>query len=296
MRFSPLFLFLLLLTGQRVASAQAVLLADSLARASHAAALSATSPRLVVDLASGSRNAYLMRVPDAALDYGYLATQLTYQTRCGLFVGAYLNHSYGPDQPALDDYEASLGYTHAGPIEWTIQYVHLFVPETSKLLRAGITDNVEGAVGRDFDLVYASLTADAFFGGTRDLILTWNISHAFSVPLSARDTLHITPTLELGTGTQRFYAAGLAHAVQAQVATTKKNGQPGKPKTVTTLETPDTAGFATTGYTLSLPFSLDSRRSSFAIIPAYLVPLHVPEWGSMAKVFYISAEFTRRFW
>ena len=81
--------------------------------------------------------------------------------------------------------------------------------------------------------------------------------------------------------------------MQQQITTTKKNGLPGKTKTTNTLETPDTPGFTSTGYTLSLPISLDSRRT---LIPDYLVPLHVPAWGNAEKLFYVSAEFTRRFW
>ncbi|GAB3859742.1 hypothetical protein GCM10028822_36780 [Hymenobacter terrigena] len=250
-----------------------------------------------MDLTTANRNAYLMRAPEATDDHGYLGTQLTYQTRSGLYAGAYLNSSYGPGQPLFDDYEGTLGYVHAGhgPAEWSLQYTHLFVPADSKLLRATITDNVEASLSHDFDFAYASLTADAFFGGTRDVVLTWNVSHAFPLPVFAHDTLNITPTFELGTGTQRFYAAGLARRVQQQVMTTKKNGQT-KTKTSNVLETPDTPGFTSTGYTLSLPISLDARRSSFALIPAYLVPLHVPDWGNAERLFYVSVEFTRRFW
>ncbi|WP_460503767.1 hypothetical protein [Hymenobacter agri] len=257
----------------------------------------AAPPRLTVDLTTSNRNAYLMRAPEAADDHGYLGTQLTYQTHSGLYLGTYLNSSYGPGNPLFDDYEASLGYarTGHGPTDWSLQYTHLFIPGSSKLLRATITDNVEGSLSHDFDFVYASLTADAFFGGTRDLVLTWNVSHAFPLPVFAHDTLNITPTFELGTGTQRFYAAGLARNVRQQVVSTKKNGQT-KTKTANVLETPDTPGFATTGYTLSLPISLDMRRSSFAVIPAYLVPLHVPEWGNAEKLFYVSVELTRRLW
>ena len=261
------------------------------------AAQPAAPPRLTVDLTTSNRNAYLMRAPEAADDHGYLGTQLTYQTHSGLYLGAYLNSSYGPDNPLFDDYEATLGYAHTGhgPTEWSLQYTHLFVPSDSKLLRATITDNVEGSLSHDFDLVYASLTADAFFGGTRDLILAWNVLHAFPLPVFAHDTLNITPTFELGTGTQRFYAAGLARNVRQPVVSTKKSGQP-KTKTGNVVETPDTPGFATTGYTLSLPVSLDMRRSSLAFVPAYLVPLHVPEWGNAEKLFYVSVEFTRRLW
>ena len=298
MRLSLLFLLFLALPGWRPAAAQSrPSLADPVA-AERAAATPTPAPRFIVDLTTANRNAYLMRAPDAADDHGYLGTQLTYQTRSGLFAGAYLNSSYGPEQPLFDDYEGTLGYAHAGhgPTEWSLQYTHLFVPADSKLLRATITDNVEATLAHDFDFVYASLTADGFFGGTRDVVLTWNVSHAFPLPVFAHDTLHITPTFELGTGTQRFYAAGLARRVQQQIATTKKNGLPGKTKTTSTLETPDTPGFASTGYTLALPISLDARRNSFALIPTYLVPLHVPEWGNAEKLFYVSVEFTRRFW
>ena len=298
MRQLLVFLLLLALPEVQPAAAQSQFMPiDSLA-ARRATAKAAAPPRFTVDLTTANRNAYLMRAPDAADDHGYLGTQLTCHSRSGLFAGAYLNSSSGPDQPLFDDYEGTLGYAHAGhgPTEWSLQYTHLFVPANSTLLRATITDNAEANLSHDFDFAYASLTADVFFGGTRDLVLTWNVSHAFPLPVFTHDTLSITPTFELGTGTQRFYAAGLARRVKQQIATIKKNGQPGKAKTASVLETPDTPGFTSTGYTLSLPVSLEMRRSSFALIPAYLVPLHVPEWGNAEKLFYVSVEFTRRFW
>ncbi|MDO7848797.1 hypothetical protein Q5H92_20700 [Hymenobacter sp. M29] len=298
MRLLLVFLLFLGLPGWRPAAAQTpVAPPDSLAASHPATAKPATPPRFIVDLTTANRNAYLMRAPEAADDHGYLGTQLTYQTRWGLYAGTYLNSSYGPDQPVFDDYEATLGYarTGHGPTEWNLQYTHLFVPSDSKLLRATVTDNVEGSLAHDFNFAYASLTADAFFGGSRDLVLTWNVSRALPLPVFAHDTLTITPTFELGTGTQRFYAAGLARNVREQVVTTKKNGQT-KTKTSNVLETPATPGFTSTGYTLSLPVSLDMRRSSVALIPAYLVPLHVPEWGNAEKLFYVSVEFTRRLW
>ena len=298
MRLLLVLLLLLGLPEWRPANAQTHSLTAEVLAETHPSNDQPTGPpRLTVDLTTANRNAYLMRAPEAADDHGYLGTQLTYQTRSGLYAGAYLNSSYGPDQPIFDDYEATLGYLHTGhgPTEWSLQYTHLFIPGSSQLLRATITDNVEGSLAHDFDFVYASLTADAFFGGTRDVVLTWNVSHAFPVPVFAHDTLNFTPTFELGTGTQRFYAAGLARNVRQQVVSTKKNGQT-KTKTANVLETPDTPGFATTGYTLSLPISLEMRRNSFAVIPAYLVPLHVPEWGNAEKFFYVSVEFTRRLW
>lgn len=277
-----------------MARAQVPVLADSLGTGGPAPAV-AVPPRLVLDLTTATRNAYLMRVPDAADDHGYLATQLTYCTRWGLYAGTYLNHSYGPDQTVFDDYETTLGYAHTGNTEWNLQYTHLSVPGSSQLLRATITDNLGGSIGHDLGPVYASLTADAFLGSTRDVVLTWNVSRTFPVAAFGHDTLSIAPTAELGTGTQRYYAAGLAHMVREQVAITRKNGRPGT-KTVKMLETPNTPGFALTGYSVALPITLEGRGSSFALVPTYLVPLHVPEWGNPAKTFYVSAEFTRRFW
>lgn len=250
---------------------------------------------MVVDLTTATRSAHIMRGPHANDDHGLFATQLTCSTRWGLHAGTYLNHSCGPDQAVFNDCEATLGYANTGDAEWNLQYALLFMPSGSRLLRATITDNLEDSVAHDLGPLYSSLTADAFFGDTRDVVLTRNMSHALPVATFARDTLSIAPTAELGAGTQHFYTASLARNVREQVAFTKKNGLPGT-KTMKVLETPSTPGFTLTEYLVALPITLEGQSSSFALVPTYLAPLHVPEGGNSGKPFYVSAGLTRRFW
>jgi len=71
MRFSGICFLFLVLPGLQMARAQAPVLADLLGTSRPAPAAS-TPARLVVDLTTAARNAYLMRVPDAADDHGFL--------------------------------------------------------------------------------------------------------------------------------------------------------------------------------------------------------------------------------
>lgn len=256
------------------------------------AALPVAPPRFLVDVNASNRNAYLNRAPEAADDHGYLATLLTYQTRWGGFGSVYLNHSFGPGAEFIDDTETSLGYARAaGATEWSVQYTHLFVNAGSGLLKGSITDNLEGSLSHDFDLVQASLTADGFLGGKRrDVNLTGALGHSFYLPAFGTDTLAISPTVEVGLGTQHFYAAELTRAVRHRTGTFRKS------KTTTTLDTPAAPGFGLTGYTFSVPLTLDNGRSTFSLTPAYLVPVRVPEWGNGEKLFYVTLGYVRRFW
>lgn len=255
--------------------------------------LRAGPPRFLIETNASNRNAYLNRAPAAADDYGYLATMLTYQTRWGLFGGLYLNHSFGLNRQLIDDTETTLGFARSsGVSEWSVQYVHLFVNAQSGLLKGSITDNLETNIDHDFDLVQASLTADLFLGNRRDVALTADLGHSFYLPAFGTDTLTIRPTVELGLGTQNFYAAELARPVRQRTGTFKKHNKNG----IGYADTLTPPGFGLTGYTFSLPLSLDNGRTSFGLTPAYLVPVRVPEWGNVKPFFYLTAGLSRRFW
>lgn len=257
-------------------------------------ALLVAIPRFVVELAASNRNAYLNRAPARADDRGYLASTLTYQTRWGLFGGLYLNHSFGFTNELIDDTETTLGFARSrGATEWSAQYTHLFVSSTSGLLKGSITDNLAGSLSHDFDLVQASLTADLFVGGAqRDVALTADLGHSFYLPAFGTDTLSISPTVEVGLGTQNFYAQELTRPVKRRTGTFKRSGKTGSPA----LDAPAAPGFGLTGYTFSVPLELNNGRTAFTLTPAYLLPVRVPEWGSAERFFYLTVGFTRRFW
>ncbi|QKG51883.1 hypothetical protein [Hymenobacter sp. BRD67] len=240
-------------------------------------------PRLTVGLASANRTTYLQRAPQAADDKGYLGTTLTYQAPTGFISSLYLNHSYNYQtlhEPFINFGEAMAGWQSVSESDtyWTVQYTHLFSYGESALVQASLRNDLSASVTQFFGFATASLSADVFVGNTHDVVLSLDLSHRFQLPALGHDTLLIEPTVELGAGSQHFYAASLGQTSRV------KNARRG---TTTVFKEPDSPAFSTLGYTLSVPIALAAGRFSLSATPSYLVPLHVPT-GARAALFFTS--------
>jgi len=241
-----------------------------------------TLPRLTLSLATANRTVYLQRAPEPQDDRGYLGTTLLYQAPSGFMASGYLNHSYAYTflhEPFINYGEAMVGWQSVGSGDtyWTTQYTRLFVYGESALVQASLRNDLSASLTHYFDYVTASASADVFVGGTRDFILTFNLSHPFELPVLAHDTLTIEPTAEFGAGSQHFYANSLG---KSTVVKTKRRGN------TTVYTEPATPGFAALGYTLSVPVTYRTRRFSLEAIPSLLVPLNVPTGGDTRSLFY----------
>jgi hypothetical protein len=272
------------LLASRLASAAPPLPPDSLAPA---------LPRLTVGFTSATRTTYLQRAPAPAEDRGYLGTQLTYQAPRGFTSSLYLNHSYNFEtlrEPFINYGEAMVGWQSVSNSDtyWTVQYTRLFVYGESALVQTSLRNDFSASLTQFFGLVTASLSADVFVGSTHDVVLTANLSHRFQLPVFTHDTLAIEPTVEVGAGSQHFYASSLATTTRVR---NKKRGT-----TTTVVREPDSPAFSTLGYTLSVPVTLAAGRFSVAATPSYLVPLHVPAGGYDASFFYVTLGVSRTFW
>jgi hypothetical protein len=279
-------LLLGLLTSHLV-SATPLLPPDSLA--TH---LSTVPPLFTLGLTSATRTTYLQRAPMPDEDRGYLGTQLTYQAPRGFTSSLYLNHSYNfrtLGEPFINYGELMAGWQSVSNSDtyWTVQYTHLFAYGESALVQASLRNDVSASVTQFFSFATASISADVFVGNTHDVVLTFDLSHPFRLPVLAHDTLTIEPTVEFGAGSQHFYATSLATTNQVR---TKRRG------TVTKIVEPATPAFSSLGYTFSLPITLAAGRFSVAVTPSYLVPLHVPTGGYDASLFYTTVGVSRTFW
>jgi hypothetical protein len=219
-------------------------------------------------------------------------TTLTYQAPKGLISSLYLNHSYNYQtlgEPFINYGELMAGWQATGNSDtyWTVQYTHLFAYGESALVQASLRNDLSASITQFFNFATASLSADVFVGNTHDVVLTFDLSHPFRLPVLAHDTLTIEPTVEFGAGSQHFYATSLATTNQVR---TKRRG------TVTKTVEPATPAFSSLGYTFSLPITLAAGRFSVAATPSYLVPLHVPAGGYDASFFYVTVGVSRTFW
>ncbi|MGI4967992.1 MAG: hypothetical protein ACRYGH_03510 [Janthinobacterium lividum] len=272
------------MTRQQAAATPAPLPPDSLA--------TGPLPRLTVGLSTASRTTYLQRAPTAADDRGYLGTTLTYQAPQGFISSLYLNHSYAYrylQEPFINYGELMAGWQSVANSDtyWTVQYTRLFVYGESALVQTSLRNDFSASLTQFFGVVTTSLSADVFVGSTHDVILTLDVGHQFQLPVLAHDTLSIEPTVELGTGSQHFYAASLGKT--ARVKTTRRG-------TTTVFSEPATPAFSVLGLTLSVPVTFSAGRFSVAATPSYLVPLHVPVGGSSAAFFYGTLALSRTFW
>ena len=239
-------------------------------------------PRLTVGLTTANRTTYLQRAPQATDDRGYLGTTLTYQAPSGFMASGYLNHSYGNiylEEPFINFGELTAGWQSVSNSDtyWSVQYARLFAYGQSSLVQASLRNDLSATVTHYFDFVTASANADLFVGGDNDFVLTFDVSHPFVLPALAHDTITIEPTVELGAGSQHFYANSLGNTT-----TVKRR----KRTTTTVVDIPSSPAFAALGYTFSLPITYRAQRWSIQAIPSYLVPLHVPTGGSDQAFFY----------
>jgi hypothetical protein len=252
----------------------------------------ATVPRFTIGLTSATRTTYLQRAPMPAEDRGYLGTTLTYQAPAGLIGSLYLNHSYKFEtlkEPFINYGELMAGWQSVSNSDtyWTVQYTRLFIYGESALVQTSLRNDFSASITQFFSFATASVSADVFVGSTHDVVLTLDLSHPFRLPVLARDTLTIEPTVEFGAGSQHFYATSLATTSQVR---SKRRG------VVTKSVEPATPAFSSLGYTFSLPITLAAGRFSMAATPSYLVPLHVPAGGYDSSFFYLTVGLSRTFW
>ncbi|QKG55810.1 hypothetical protein GKZ68_03625 [Hymenobacter sp. BRD128] len=274
------------LLASQLASAAAPPLPDLLA-----AGPGPAPPLLTLGFTSATRTTYLQRAPMPENDKGYLGTTLTYQAPRGFISSLYLNHSYNYQtlrEPFINYGELMAGWQSVGNSDtyWTVQYTRLFAYGESALVQTSLHNDLSASITQFFGLATASASADVFVGNTHDLVLTFDLSHPFRLPVLAHDTLSIEPTVEFGAGSQHFYAASLATTSQVS---SKRRG------IVTRSVEPATPAFSSLGYTLSLPVTLAAGRFSVAATPSYLVPLHVPAGGYDASFFYLTVGLSRTF-
>ncbi|GAA4496465.1 hypothetical protein GCM10023172_09790 [Hymenobacter ginsengisoli] len=277
---------LLALLASHVGSATALLPPDSLTTQPTA------PPRLTLGFTSATRTTYLQRAPMPEDDKGYLSTTLTYQAPSGFIGSLYLNHSYSFQtlhEPFINYGELMAGWQSVSNSDtyWTVQYTHLFVSGESALVQSSLRNDFSASVTQFFGLVTASASADIFVGSTHDVVLTFDLSHQFKLPVLTHDTLSIEPTVEFGAGSQHFYASSLATTGQVR---SKRRG------IVTKSVEPATPAFSSLGYTFSVPITLAAGRYSIAATPSYLVPLHVPAGGYDTSFFYLTVGISRTFW
>jgi len=268
-------------------------LAGTLAAAQPAAADStAALPRLTVGLRTASRTTYLMRAPLPADDQGLLGPALSYQAPSGFLAAGYLNHSYNSEtlrEPYFNYGELTAGWQATGDADtyWTVQYTRLLSVGDSHLVQGALRNNFSANVTQFSDYLTAGLSADAFFGGTSDLVLTLDVRHAFDLPVPGeRTTLTLEPTVAFAAGSQRFYAASLG---RTQVVKKRRT-------TTAVFREPATPGFSALGYLFSAPLSLQAGRLGVLATPSYLLPLNLPADGLSGGFFFLTLEVSRTFW
>ena len=222
-----------------------------------------TAPRrpFSVALSYGSNSAYFGRTQATA--FPYLATDLTYATKSGLFasVGLYnlLNTPLLLDETDLTaGWAGDLGKT----LDASVSYSRFVFPTSSELVKSSVNNSLDAALGQDWGPFYSRLSAAYLFGkstSSADGFLTLENSRSFEIPhvFSTADYFTIEPTVSAAAGTQSFVEASL----------TKRRG----PKAVRS-----TRRFSVVDYEFAVPVTYTLGKVAITAGWRYVVPVNLP--------------------
>ena len=164
-------------------------------------------------LSYGSNSAYFGRTQ--ATPFPYLATDLTYETKGGLFASVELYNLL--NTPLLID-ETDLTVGWAGDLGKTldasVSYARFAFPAGSELVKSSVNNSLDASLGQDWGPFYSRLSAAYLFGKSvrsADGFLTLESSRTIEIPhvFSAPDYFTIEPTVSAAAGTQSFVEASL---------------------------------------------------------------------------------------
>lgn len=211
-------------------------------------------------LSYGSNSAYFGRTQATA--FPYLATDLTYTTKGGLFASAGLYDLLNTPL-LLDETDLTAGW--AGDLSQTLDaslsYSRFVFPASSELVKSSVNNSLDVALGQDWGPFYSRLSAAYLFGkatSAGDGFLTLENSRTIEIPhvFGPNDYFSIEPTVSAAAGTQSFVEASLTKRHGAKARTARR--------------------FGVVDYEFAVPVSYTLGKLSVAAGWRYVLPVNLP--------------------
>ena len=211
-------------------------------------------------LSYGSNSAYFGRTQATA--FPYLATDLTYTTKGGLYASVGLYNLL--NTPLLvDETDLSVGWNHdlSKTLDASLSYSRFFFPTSSELVKSSVNNAFDAGLGQDWGAFYSRLSATYLFGnaaGKGDAFLVLEASRSFETKrgFGANDYFSVEPMLSAAAGTQSF----------AETSVAKRRGA----KTVRT-----TRRFGIVDYEFGLPLTYTVGKLAVSAGWRYVVPVNL---------------------
>ena len=208
----------------------------------------------------GSNSAYFGRTQATA--FPYLATNLTYETKGGLFADVSLYNLLNTPR-LLDETDLSVGWNGdlSKTLDASVSYSRFVFPVGSELVKSSVNNSLDAALGQDWGPFYSRLSAAYLFSkstSSADGFLTLENSRTIEIPhiFSADDYFIVEPTVSVAAGTQSFVEASLTRRRGARVRSTRH--------------------FSLVDYEFAVPLTYTLGKVALEAGWRYIVPVNLP--------------------
>ncbi len=213
-----------------------------------------------------------------------ISPMIKYTTKPGLFAQVSLTNTPGKKATLFDELDTRIGWIFDLSDKWdaSFSYAHYFFNSKSARINATVQNDLDLSLGFDWNVLYSRLIADYSSGSssfskkgksisshTKDFSVTFMNLHDFSIDLTKKSKLIITPEADLLWGTQNFLSAF--------------NG-----KTDSAQYQKQVSAFSLTAYVLYLDVKYKRGKFYILLSPSYTIPQNVPTGESSSPYFVMS--------
>lgn len=237
-------------------------------------------------LSYGSNSSFFGRTQTTR--YPYLAGELTYKSRYGVWASAVSYDLFGTSS-FVDETDLSVGWDFdlSKKVDASMSYSRFLFAANSPLVKSSVNNSFDGYLGWDWGYVYSRLNAAYLFGDTNDLFLVLDNSRNFEFErvFTPKGYLALEPRVSVTAGTQRFAETSL----RQQIGRGNGHGRGNNGGGATTVTT-TTTRFQVLNYELRLPLTYSLGAVSVQVAWRYAVPVNLlPDDVSGARSYFTSS-------
>lgn len=203
-----------------------------------------------------------------SIEAPYIFPSIGYYDRSGFFANASASYLLRSSEERMDLFLLSAGYLYSkGQFYAGLSGTKYFFNEDSYNVQSEVEADLTAMLNYDFKAAEVGLSGSAYFGSSNtDLSLNLMLDRTF---YALDKKLLITPTVELGAGTQYFYQA---YYNSSRMGNRKGNGPGGMSMQNMEVQLKEASEFNFLNIELSLPVSYFYKHLIFSFTPALAFP------------------------
>jgi hypothetical protein len=241
------------------------------------------SRTLMISLEYGSDKTFLGR--SAGEKQTYISPYIYYEAPSGFFTSIWRYRILSPYN-RWDETDLTAGWELilSKKIHLFLSYKHRRFNEESRLLQAGLNNNLEFLFERRSKIIQMKLYLDYDFGKSKlpnDYSVTGELGHEFifeNLLTKNKDAFRINPSAAVTAGTLNFYRFHIKNLKERP--------------SLQNLSYEVNTKFTWTGIELALPLQYDIGRFSIEASPHYSIPLNQPKVFDSTPYFYVTSSLS----